>query len=145
MVNFTFGWRQKTTYQTGLKPESRIVRDYQKKQNMEAQKVDMFLLTYGKYFEGRMIPSIREQMIKMDDQKFLTIQSITFREPVLMLVISLLGGALGIDRFVIGDVGLGVGKLLTCGGLGIWTIVDWFMIMERTREVNFEKLRPFLM
>ncbi|MEI6456158.1 MAG: TM2 domain-containing protein [bacterium] len=112
---------------------------------MEAQKVDMFLLTYGKYFEGRMIPAIREQMIKMDDQKFLAIQSITFREPVLMLVISLLGGALGIDRFVIGDVGLGVGKLLTCGGLGIWTIVDWFMIMERTREVNFEKLRPFLM
>jgi len=112
---------------------------------MEAQKVDMFLITYGKYFEGHLIPSIREQMLKMDDQKFLMIQSMTFREPLLMLVISLLGGTLGIDRFIIGDVGMGVGKLLTCGGLGIWTIIDWFLIMERTREINFEKLRPFLM
>jgi hypothetical protein len=41
-------------------------------------------------------------------------------------------------------MGLGVAKLLTCGGLGIWTIVDWFLIMERTKEVNFEKLRQMI-
>ena len=41
---------------------------------------------------------------------------------------------------MIGDTGLGVGKLLTCGGLGIWTIVDWFLIMGRAREVNFQKV-----
>ena len=37
---------------------------------------------------------------------------------------------------MLGDTGLGVGKLLTCGGLGIWTIIDWFMIMPATREKN---------
>jgi TM2 domain-containing membrane protein YozV len=61
-----------------------------------------------------------------------------------MLIISILGGHFGIDRFIIGDMGLGVAKLLTCGGLGIWTIVDWFLIMERTKEVNFEKLRQIV-
>ena len=51
---------------------------------------------------------------------------------------SLLGGQLGIDRFMIGDTGMGIGKLLTCGGLGIWAIIDWFLIMGATREKNME-------
>jgi len=28
--------------------------------------------------------------------------------------------------------------LLTCGGLGIWAIIDWFLIMGATREKNME-------
>ena len=35
---------------------------------------------------------------------------------------------------------LGVGKLLTCGGCGIWSIVDWFLIMDATRQSNAQKL-----
>jgi TM2 domain-containing membrane protein YozV len=50
---------------------------------------------------------------------------------------------MGIDRFLIGDVGLGIAKLLTCGGLGVWTIVDLFLIMGSTRERNFEKIQSF--
>ncbi len=45
---------------------------------------------------------------------------------------------------MIGDTGLGVGKLLTCGGLGIWSIVDWFMIMGATREKNILALQKVL-
>ena len=48
------------------------------------------------------------------------------------------------DRFFIGDTGLGIGKLITCGGLGIWTIIDWFLIMNATREKNFERLLTIL-
>ena len=33
---------------------------------------------------------------------------------------------------------MGVGKLLTCGGLGIWAIIDWFMIQGATREKNMQ-------
>ena len=58
----------------------------------------------------------------------------------MMLVISLFGGSLGIDRFMLGQVGLGIGKLLTCGGCGIWSIVDWFLIMDATRQSNVQKL-----
>jgi TM2 domain-containing membrane protein YozV len=55
------------------------------------------------------------------------------------LIISVVGGgALGIDRFYIGDTGLGIAKLLTCGGLGIWILVDWFLIMSATKEKNLE-------
>ncbi|MDP4185866.1 MAG: TM2 domain-containing protein [Bacteroidota bacterium] len=111
---------------------------------MESQKVDLFLMTHSKYFESYQIPIIREQLLLADDSKFIALQTINFKEPVMMLVVSLLGGHFGIDRFIIGDVGLGVAKLLTCGGVGIWTIVDWFLIMGRTREINYEKVMMIL-
>ena len=55
-------------------------------------------------------------------------------------MISILIGGLGIDRFMLGDTGLGVLKLLTGGACGIWTIIDWFLIQGRTREQNYLKL-----
>jgi TM2 domain-containing membrane protein YozV len=70
--------------------------------------------------------------------------TIQFKDPTTTLIVSILAGGLGIDRFMIGDTGLGVGKLLTCGGLGIWSIIDWFMIQNATREKNMQKIQPFL-
>ncbi len=58
----------------------------------------------------------------------------------MLLVISILVGALGIDRFMLGEVGLGVAKLLTAGGCGIWTIVDWCIITNKTKEYNYNEL-----
>jgi TM2 domain-containing membrane protein YozV len=112
---------------------------------MEAQKVDMFIMTNGKYFESHLIPQIRERLIQMDDSKFIYIQTINLKDPTTVLIISILIGSLGVDRFYLGDTGLGIGKLLTCGGMGIWTIVDWFLIMGRAREVNFQKLQIAMM
>jgi hypothetical protein len=45
---------------------------------------------------------------------------------------------------MLGDTGLGIGKLLTCGGFGIWAIVDWFQIQKVTREKNLQKIQQFL-
>jgi TM2 domain-containing membrane protein YozV len=112
---------------------------------MDAQKVDMFLMTNGKYFESYLIPQIRDRLLTIDDSKFIYLQTANLKDPTTALIVSLLGGGLGIDRFFIGDTGLGIAKLLTCGGIGIWTIVDWFLIMGRAREVNYEKIQQFLM
>ena len=111
---------------------------------MEAPKVDMFIMSNGKFFESHQLAPIRDRLIAIDDSKWSILQTLQFKDPTTILIVSLLGGTLGIDRFMIGDTGLGVGKLLTCGGLGIWAIIDWFMIMGATREKNMAQLNQVI-
>ena len=108
-------------------------------------KTDMFVMTNGKFFESHKINVIRERLVELDDSKLALLNSVQFKDPTTVLIVSLLAGGLGIDRFMIGDTGLGIGKLLTCGGGGIWSIVDLFMIQKATRQKNMEKIQQFLM
>lgn len=111
---------------------------------MDTQKVDMFLMSNAKNFKPQHITYIRERLLLMDDSKWNMIHTLDFKEASTTLLISIFAGGLGIDRFYIGDTGLGIAKLLTCGGAGIWTIVDWFIISDAVREKNMEKLQQFL-
>ena len=45
-----------------------------------------------------------------------------------LLILSILLGGLGVDRFYAGHIGLGVLKLLTVGGCGIWALIDIIMV-----------------
>lgn len=63
------------------------------------------------------------------------------KDPRTALAISIVGGSLGVDRFYIGDIGLGIAKLLTLGGFFLWTIIDWFLIMDAARLNNSELMR----
>lgn len=46
-----------------------------------------------------------------------------------VLLAAVLGGSLGLDRFMLGHTALGVVKLLTCGGLGLWRAIDVVLIV----------------
>ncbi len=107
---------------------------------MEQQKVDMFMMMNNKYLPESQILFIREHLLAADDSKEGLLHAVQFKDPTIALILGLLTGNLGIDRFYIGDTGLGIGKLITCGGFGLWTIIDWFLIMNSTREKNLMRL-----
>jgi TM2 domain-containing membrane protein YozV len=107
---------------------------------MDAQNVDMYLMANSKFFEGHQMFQIRDRLLNVDESILRMLQFMQFDDPVVILIVSLITGPLAVDRFMIGDIGLGVAKLLTCGGLGIWVLIDWIMIMGITRRKNTEKL-----
>jgi TM2 domain-containing membrane protein YozV len=47
-----------------------------------------------------------------------------WQRQLIILIISFLAGYFGLDRFYRGQVALGVIKLITMGGFGIWYLVD---------------------
>lgn len=111
---------------------------------MEQQKVDMFLMANGDRFPEEDMPEVRADLLHADEGKWSTLSLIQFKNPVVALIISLFLGHLGIDRFYVGNIGLGILKLLTCGGCGLWTVIDWFIIMRAAKKQNYEKLQGFL-
>lgn len=58
---------------------------------------------------------------------------------LLALVMSIFFGTLGVDRFIMGHIGLGILKLITAGGFGIWWLVDVILIATKHqfRNVNW--------
>ena len=47
---------------------------------------------------------------------------------MLALLMSIFFGTLGVDRFIMGHVGLGILKLITGGGFGVWWLIDLILI-----------------
>jgi TM2 domain-containing membrane protein YozV len=57
---------------------------------------------------------------------------------VLCLVMSVVFGMFGVDRYLMGKVGTGILKLFTLGGLGIWWLVDVILIATKHNYKNVE-------
>ena len=107
---------------------------------MDVQKVDFCMIQNRDRFKPQDAVIIREKLLALDDSKQQAIFMVELKDPTMMLIISIFLGYLGIDRFMLGDVPMGILKLLTCGLCGILAIIDWIQIMDRTKEKNFQEL-----
>ncbi|MEE8324950.1 MAG: TM2 domain-containing protein [Candidatus Humimicrobiaceae bacterium] len=59
-----------------------------------------------------------------------------WRDSLVTMILSWIGGELGVDRFYRGQIGLGILKLITAGGAGIWWLVDAIIATDRFGKEN---------
>ncbi len=111
---------------------------------MDQNRIDLFIMTNQKYFPPEKIMYLKEKLGTVDEQKLSLISTVELKDPTTLLLISIFLGGLGIDRFMLGDTGMGILKLLTGGVCGILTIVDWFTISGKTKELNFNNVMALI-
>lgn len=59
----------------------------------------------------------------------MTLPTTSEKDWIVTLVIAVVLGGLGIDRFYAGSIGLGVLKLITFGGFGLWWLIDIILLV----------------
>lgn len=107
---------------------------------METAKIFEIIAQYANRLPAVGLDALKAKLTTIDDESKVQQAFSQLKNPTTALVLSLCCGGLSIDRFYIGDTGKAVAKLLTCGGVGIWTIIDWFKISKRTRSKNLDTL-----
>lgn len=110
---------------------------------------DSFLITNSNKFPAVAIQGLRNQLQGAPDEAQMAVMTASYREPMVALLLSFFLGVFGIDRFYVGDIGLGIAKLvvtvITFGMLGwVWWFVDLFLIMKTAREKNYEHAMTIL-
>lgn len=111
---------------------------------VDRQKVDMYMMANQHYFPAEKIIFLKEKLYSLTESKFTMLSAIELKNPTTLLIVSLLIGSFGVDRFMLGDTGMGILKLLTGGCCGILTIIDWFTAMNKAKEKNFTNVMMML-
>ena len=109
---------------------------------MKPELVQAFLMKNGECFDSYQIPEIQKELEAVDDNKSGLLMGLSLQKPNVILIIAIL---LGWDRFFLDDIGLGVVKVITCCGCGIWWLIDIFSAKKRTYEYNMKKFNMALM
>lgn len=107
---------------------------------MEENKVTSFIVSSKDKLPANKVVYVKEKLSKANDSSFDALMATNLKSPVIGLILSLFLGSFGIDRFYAGDTLKGVLKLITLGACGIWTIIDWFLIMGSIKDKNFNEV-----
>lgn len=108
---------------------------------MNEKRILDLLAIYADKLPPMNLSALAQSMAQLGwDENGLQIMLNQMKDPTISLILSILAGTLGVDRFYMGDIGLGIGKLLTGGGCGIWWLIDIFLVMNDTKKKNLETL-----
>jgi TM2 domain-containing membrane protein YozV len=111
---------------------------------MDLNQINQLLIMHGDKLPAVNVEMIKMQLLNKTDYPSVSMAFSQLKDPTVALILSILTGGWGVDRFYIGDIGLGVGKLLTGGGCGVWWIIDMILIMDATKKKNLEQLNSML-
>ena len=100
------------------------------------------MLKNGECFDMMAAQDVQKKLEELDDSKAGMLMSLNLQKPTVILLIAIL---LGWERFFLEDIGMGVVKVLTCYGCGIWWLIDIFSAQRRTYEYNYRKFTEMIM
>ena len=103
-------------------------------------KVDLYFAINARFFPSDRSLALREMLYNMDEESFGMLTLVELNDPTEIQMVSFFLGSMGVDRFKIGQTGMGLLKLFTFGLCGIMSFIDWFIIKRATKESNADKL-----
>lgn len=87
--------------------------------------------------------TLQAKLDKIPEDKLASLAFLDLKNPAISQVLAITLGA-ATDRFHRGQIGWGLLKLFTFGGMGIWAIIDMFLTAKGTRKDNFNKINSIL-
>lgn len=111
-----------------------------------ADEVDRYLNKCRNYFSEEQIFILKRQLLKLKKEDFLKVTKLDLKSPTGTLVVSMLLGYTGLDRFLLGDIPLGILKFVMFLSLrsghweGLVAAFDTAFIKDRTKEKNFNEV-----
>ncbi len=90
---------------------------------------------------------LQGRLEKIPEDKIQSLSFIPLKDPIIGLILGLFFGALGIDRFYKGDIGLGILKFLSIFiFIGIfWALADLYFVWQGIKKDNLNKINQQLM
>ena len=102
---------------------------------------------------GNKIPSeatfmLQGRLEKIPEDKIQVLSFIPLKDPIIGLILGLFFGALSVDRFYKGDIGLGILKFISLFifFIGIfWALADLYFVWQGIKKDNLNKINQQLM
>ena len=132
---------------------------------MTANRVQVAIEKYGKKIPADSTSSFKRHLMDADDSCMDEFMFLKIKSPLTALLLSIFLGAFGVDRFYLGDKGIGLAKIfLPLGasllsfipGIGIllnliaslaimiWRFVDIFLVFRDAKRYNYDRLTGYL-
>ncbi len=102
---------------------------------MDESKISLFLALHGEKFSEENKSKVKEKLKSLDDSRFISIATQDYQKPDFVQLMAIFS----LDRLVMGRIELTIAKLLTCGGCGIWWLLDLLNAKKNADVANFEK------
>lgn len=112
---------------------------------MIQENVRACMQTLSSKLSSETLAMVKRKIENADDRIAEEIIFAKYDEPWMILIFSVLLGSLGVDRFILGDVGLGVCKLLFGWlTLGIWPLADIYFCYKKAQHRNLQRVMQIL-
>jgi TM2 domain-containing membrane protein YozV len=90
------------------------------------------------------VATMQQGMTDQQKMLFMSQYNASKKDPTIAIILAVLLGAMGIDRFYVGDIGLGLLKLFTAGLCGVMWLIDIFLIGVRVNQFNRAKAQEIM-